>query len=176
MLTSQTINHSGQLADDKLRLLYDYWQSLATNFSLPRADHFDVFEVPAAVFPKIFYADILRGPKDGQLDFLQRLTGIELDRAYGKSLNNKRLTELTDLGTAPLIQELRRVVFSATPRYSEGASLAPDHHYDRACRIVCPLVNAEGAVTQLIGAVRYYWNGTVLPPSQSASSYITATA
>jgi hypothetical protein len=145
---------SGAIEHAPLRMLFDYWSSLAPDGAIPLKQTFDIVNVPIAAWPHMFMIDIL----EGERNYRVRVCGTYIVSVYNRDFTGRRLVEEEIPHTTESVtyELLGRLVRDRRPLHYDGPSSFRFSGFKSPHeQIMMPLSDDSGRIVAALGAVYY---------------------
>ncbi len=131
---------------EKLRALYDYWNSKRREGALPRRRDIDPVEIPH-LLPIIYLLGVEHDPRR----FRFRLVGTDIIRWFGRDATGLYMDEPNYGRAVEAIQpHYEAVVETGEPRCDPHLSPQLDARYRNYTRLICPLTVGSSRVDMLL--------------------------
>ena len=136
---------AGELPNERLRFLLEFWRSAPRDGDLPSIDSLD----PLALKPALGLLMILE-PVDGGADFRYRLYGSEIAARAGLDLTGKLVTNVRSAKMAAFfIATYAAVLLRRRPLYTRHTT-NPAIQITQWDRLLLPFAGRDGAVERLL--------------------------
>jgi hypothetical protein len=140
------------LQDPGLRVLYDYWVSLAQEADgLPSVQGFDPLNLPR-LLPNLWILEV--EPATGR--FRMRLAGENINAIYGRSIAGQYFQEVFQPGDVEIIvARYSRALSEPAVFHASGSVYAAGGNLTVGERLGLPMLGREGRTNTLLGATVY---------------------
>jgi hypothetical protein len=146
------IESPDDIESPRLRGLYDVWAAACGARPWPLRAAIDPVRLPRELLPLMFLADVEGDPPD----FRFRLAGTSVVEHTGVELTGRRLSALPLKGLDPVLEEYRKAVADARPRWSMLQYVSANGYLRTVERVVLPLSRGGDACDMLVGAFEYH--------------------
>ena len=140
------------LQDPGLRVLYDYWLSLAEEAGgLPSVQEFDPLNLPK-LLPNLWILEV----EAATGRFRMRLTGENINAIYGRSIAGLYFQEVFQPGDVEIIvARYSRALSEPAIFHASGSVYAAGGNLTVGERLGLPMLGREGQTNTLLGATVY---------------------
>ena len=141
-----------ELQDPGLRLLYDYWLTLADeDTGLPSVQRFDPLYLPK-LLPNVWILEV----EPATHRFRMRLTGENINAIYGRSIAGLYFKEVFQPGDVEIIvARYTRALTEPSIFHASGMVYAAGGSLTVGERLGLPMLGREGRTNTLLGATVY---------------------
>ena len=152
MATNFALETQPDLQDPGLRLLYDYWLTLADgDDGLPSVQAFDPLYLPR-LLPNVWIVEV----EPASRRFRMRLTGENINAIYGRSIAGCYFKDVFQPGDAEIIvARYSRALGEPAVFHASGSVYAAGGNLTVGERLGLPMLGREGQTNILLGATVY---------------------
>jgi hypothetical protein len=140
------------LQDPGLRVLYDYWLTLADGAKgLPSVQRFDPLHLPK-LLPNVWIIEV----EPATRRFRMRLTGENINAIYGRSIAGLYFRDVFQPGDAEIVAaRYSRALTEPAVFHASGSVYAAGGNLTVGERLGLPMLGREGRTNTLLGATVY---------------------
>ena len=154
------------IADDRLRLLFDYWQRARGNRLMPARRDIDPLEV-LPLLSKLWVCDY----EEETEGFRFRIVGAEIREAHGGTVKGHLMTDLVEESQRAYLNAiLRRVIDEPLILFTSGYLYHCQQRHVRGHRLVLPI--GEGQSRGLFGITAMDFTPAAYDPSLAEAPII----
>ena len=136
--------------------LFDYWNTLRGERTLPRRGDFDPTDIPR-LLPHLILAEVLRSGADGEVDdFRFRLIGTHVDARMNQRYTGQRLSQIPGKGRGSKIWDAYQAVErEGKPKVISLDYIGPMERTMGTTELYLPLSAGGGAVDFIVVGLRF---------------------